>query len=243
MPLLTSLEIYYDTIPRSAAMNMALDEILWRSATMPRLRLYEWDHPALSFGYFGRYTDVAAYQSEREVVRRCTGGGVVFHGSDLTYALIIPANDQRRQASPLTIYASVHQAIQTALRTLGIAAKLVPDGDCRRIALRNASLASKNDLLGVAPSATTTACFANPVTYDVMVDGRKVAGAAQRRSRRGLLQQGSIQNVSLSEKFRERFIAELGQNAVVSAIDSALLDESRRLADAKYATDEWLRRV
>jgi lipoate-protein ligase A len=74
-------------------MNMAIDEALLESLTLPAVRFYRWQSPALSFGYFGRFADVASYQSERDLVRRWTGGGIVFHGEDLTYSILIPAND------------------------------------------------------------------------------------------------------------------------------------------------------
>jgi lipoate-protein ligase A len=224
-----SLEIYNDTAPRSAAVNMAIDELLWQSATIPRLRFYEWDHPALSFGYFGRFTDVANFKSERELVRRCTGGGVVFHGNDLTYALVIPANEEHQERSTLKIYRCVHQAMQAALRDVGIEATLVERGDRSSFAARNAT--------------ATDACFANPVAFDVMINDKKIAGAAQRRSRRGLLQQGSIQNVELSPKFQKAFIARLCERRIQRVIDSPLLARAQQLADVKYNADEWLRRL
>ena len=238
-------------------MNMALDEVLWQSATTPLLRFYEWDHPALSFGYFGRYADVAHYASERELVRRCTGGGIVFHGNDLTYALIIPSNSKDQDCSPMAIYARVHEAIQRALQELGTEAKLI-EQNCRRFAVRNAAPTSENTGACVAqppspsygaPSRATStgamstnACFANPVAFDVMVNGQKVAGAAQRRSRRGLLQQGSIQNVECSGRFRECFIECLCENAVDGVIDSARVEQAQQLADTKYCNKAWLDR-
>ena len=223
---------------------MALDEVFWHCASSPRLRFYQWDHPALSFGYFGRYTDVESYRSDRELVRRCTGGGVVLHGTDLTYALIIPATDSRPEASPLTVYARVHRAIQTALQRVDVKARLVPATDCSRFAPRKASRGSHDKADRVPPEATSTdTCFANPVAHDVMVDDCKVAGAAQRRSRRGLLQQGSIQNVAVSDEFREYFIAELSGSSVIGATDSAVLGQAQQLAEAKYGTEEWLHRV
>jgi len=224
---------------------MALDEVLWQSATTPRLRFYRWDHPALSFGYFGPYSDVAQYQDERELVRRCTGGGVVFHGSDLTYALIIPANEQRREISPMTVYARVHQAMQRALRDVGIEAGLVLIEKCRDLAVPRATVGSNRhvDRRVADIAAPTAACFANPVTHDVMVNGRKVAGAAQRRSRRGLLQQGSIQNVAVPNEFLQRFIARLCDRPVIGTMDSTVLRQAEQLADDKYATDDWLHRV
>ena len=223
MPLFPLLEVFSDTAARSAAMNMALDEVFWQSATTPRLRLYQWDHPALTFGYFGQYAEVAPYRSEREVVRRCTGGGMVFHGSDLTYALVIPASELQSGQTSISIYGVVHEAVQSALRNSGIPATLVSDTVPK-------------------PQLSLDSCFANPVTADVLVNGQKVAGAAQRRSRRGLLQQGSIQNIRLPDDFGERFSQALSAQVVAGHIDRDLVDEARRLAEAKYQSESWLQR-
>ncbi len=93
MSIFAALDVYHDIAPRSAAMNMAIDEALLESARVPSVRFYRWQSPALSFGYFGRFADVADYADERDLVRRWTGGGIVFHGEDLTYSIVIPAND------------------------------------------------------------------------------------------------------------------------------------------------------
>jgi len=77
--LFTSLAIYDDDNAHPAAMNMAIDEALLEGITVPAVRFYRWQSPALSFGYFGRFADVAKYQGNRDLVRRWTGGGIVFH--------------------------------------------------------------------------------------------------------------------------------------------------------------------
>lgn len=205
-------------------MNMAIDEVLWDSATRPALRVYQWDHPALSFGFFGRYEDVAHYEKERTLVRRCTGGGIVFHGSDLTYSLVIPSTERIYGKSSLAIYDFVHQAIKRALSASGISATLAQPHDRK----------SAEDTIGP--------CFTNPVAADVLVNNQKVAGAAQRRSRGGLLQQGSVQNVKLDPKFSEKFAQALSPDAVVCEIGPNLVEKARRLAQSKYATDDWLKR-
>ena len=70
-------------------MNMAVDEVLLlQVADMPVLRLYDWDRPAVSIGYFQHFA--AAPENGRSVVRRPTGGGIVFHEHDLTFTLVIP---------------------------------------------------------------------------------------------------------------------------------------------------------
>jgi len=85
-------------------------------------------------------------------------------------------------------------------------------------------------------------CFANPVRADVMIDDRKVAGAAQRRTRGGLLQQGSVQYVDLGNGLAERFVQALSANSRERTIDDEVLNRAWELARQKYGSDAWLRR-
>ena len=94
LSLFDSLVIYHDIDSRFAALNMAIDEALLEFTTEPIIRFYKWNHPALSFGYFGKFADVAHHKTERDLVRRWTGGGIVFHGNDLTYSIVIPGSDE-----------------------------------------------------------------------------------------------------------------------------------------------------
>src|SRR6266567_4752721 len=119
-PLFADLAIYHDESPHSAAMNMAIDEALLETAVVPTIRFYRWRSPALSFGYFGKFADVADYAVERDLVRRWTGGGIVFHGDDLTYSIIIPAGSEFSSASSKSIYAVIHAALCNALRFVSL---------------------------------------------------------------------------------------------------------------------------
>src|SRR5262252_2174086 len=92
--LFLRLRICREISPHSAAMNMSIDEALLEAATVPTIRFYRWRSPALSFGYFGKFSDIAIYAAERDLVRRWTGGGIVLHGDDLTYSIMIPASDR-----------------------------------------------------------------------------------------------------------------------------------------------------
>ena len=230
--LFGTLEIYTDDAPRSAAMNMAIDEALFESATAPSIRFYCWESPALSFGYFGRFADVADKASERDLVRRWTGGGIVFHGEDLTYSIVIPACDPVSSESSLAIYEKVHCALCDALNANGeravVAGSVDPGGSA--IAMR------------AAVSSGGYSCFANPVRADVMIDGRKVAGAAQRRSSRGLLQQGSIQYVDLENGLSERLVEALSTNCRTRRIEREILERAEKIAAHKYGTEDWLRK-
>ncbi len=223
--LFSSLHIYHDNSPHSAAMNMAIDEALLEHATVASIRFYRWHSPALSFGYFGRFADVGRYAAERELVRRWTGGGTVFHGNDLTYSIVIPANDAAFAESSMSIYEKIHRALREALIGMGGHAQLATPNSAVTDRLYNAG-----------------ACFANPVRADVMVNGCKVAGAAQRRTRAGLLHQGSIQGVNFGNGLPERFAKELSKNCGEKKIDNELLDRAREIAGKKYATQDWLQR-
>src|SRR5436190_1232995 len=116
--LFARLDIYYDVAAHSAAMNMAIDEALLETAIVPTIRFYRWRSPALSFGYFGKFSEVAIYAAERDLVRRWTGGGIVFHGDDLTYSIVIPANDPAFDESSVAIYEKIHRALCEALNKI-----------------------------------------------------------------------------------------------------------------------------
>lgn len=215
-----ALHVYDDLEPRRAALNMAVDEALLETAAFPTIRFYRWEVAALSFGYFGSFAEVADQQNQREIVRRWTGGGVVPHGDDLTYSVIVPASHPFFARSSLEIYSELHEAIRKTLDANGISATLA-----------NA----------VAPKISGD-CFANAVRADVISDGQKIAGAAHRRSRAGLLHQGSIQYAKLPERFRRDFATTLCARLEDKSLSASLLERAETLAQSKYGTAEWLRR-
>ncbi len=218
--LFRRLHVCHDHSRASAAFNMAIDEALLEQATQPLLRFYAWRRPSLSFGYFGKFKDIAAAMEQRDVVRRWTGGGSVLHGEDLTYSLVTPATDPVSSHGPAAIYAALHGAIRDALQAEG----------------REAELAAR------AAPKISDACFANPVRHDLMLLGRKIAGAAQRRTRGGFLHQGSIQLPNLSLPFRERFASGLATQIERAEIAPRVLERAGQLAAEKYGTNAWLRR-
>ena len=231
-PLFAHLTIYHDENPHSAAMNMAIDEALLETAVGPTIRFYRWRSPALSFGYFGKFSDVAIYAAERDLVRRWTGGGIVFHGDDLTYSIVIPASDPVFDESSIAIYEKIHRALADALNGVGERAVVAGGVDPSGIAV------SKH----TAVSASGYNCFANPVHADVMINDRKIAGAAQRRTRRGLLQQGSIQGITTNTDLAEKFAQALSTNCGEIEISEELFQRAQELAQRKYGTESWLRK-
>ena len=242
--LLASLHVYHDDGRHSGAMNMALDEALLEHATVPSIRFYQWYSPALSFGYFGNFNEVAMYEHERDLVRRWTGGGIVFHGDDLTYSIVIPVRDSVFAESSMNIYKKIHRALADALNGLDESAELTA---CNRHRSRRGALQVALRRTGDRRSLESAImdrgsnCFANPVHADVMLNGRKIAGAAQRRTRRGLLQQGSIQGVDLENDLAEQFAHALSVNCSERQMSREVLDRARELAQQKYGADFWLR--
>jgi len=225
-PLFADLAIYHDESPHSATMNMAIDEALLETAVVPTIRFYRWHSPALSFGYFGKFSDVATYAAERDLVRRWTGGGIVFHGDDLTYSIVIPVSDPVFDESSIAIYEKIHRALCGALAVHTQGAELVTVA---------------NQLRPGDRGSCDNNCFANPVRADVMLNGRKIAGAAQRRTRRGLLQQGSIQGVPTNTDLAQKFAQALSHNCSEFELNAEIFQSARELAQQKYGTDSWLR--
>lgn len=216
--LFERLLVYEDPARADAATNMALDEALLESSTEPALRFYGWARPALSFGYFGKFAEVE--NDPRDLIRRWTGGGSVPHGGDLTYSLVTPATQTAFQLGSIGIYAALHSAIRTVLAAEGLDAELAP----------------------AAAPKISDACFANPVRDDLMLGSRKIAGAAQRRTHAGFLQQGSIQLPDLAPTFRLRFARALADTIETREILPTIRARAAELVAQKYGTAAWLRR-
>ncbi|MCL5096260.1 MAG: lipoate--protein ligase family protein [Candidatus Omnitrophica bacterium] len=164
----------FDSGPCSPDFNMALDEALLVSSHLlrrPVLRFYAWSEPAASFGFFQRHAEVARWTRLRPLVRRPTGGGLVPHLADWTYSLVFPPDDPWYSIKALASYRQLHEWIQAAFADLGVATSLAP----------------------VPVPTAPGQCFVGAAQFDVLFEGRKIAGAAQRRTRDGLLIQGSVQ--------------------------------------------------
>ena len=213
----------------SAAVNMAVDEVLLMSALRPLVRVYRWKRAAVSFGYFEAWQEVflanglgneALGEVEMDFVRRWTGGGVVWHGPDFTYSLVVPRGCAFAKVGALESYQAVHECIAALLRADGREAELTP----------------------VAPQKVSQACFENPAQYDLTVAGQKVAGAAQRRSRYGLLHQGSIQGVPLAMNFAPRLAHAFAGRVHLRDLTEAERKQAEALAASKYGTEAWLKR-
>jgi lipoyl(octanoyl) transferase len=209
-------------------LNMAIDELLLEKAQkniLPLLRIYNWNCPAVSIGYVQNYQ--AAPQQGYSIVRRMTGGGVVYHDQDLTYTLIIPPSHPICTMNRTESYRIVHRAVKHALEHFGIKVTLADD----------------------EPPPTdraTMQCFVTPTRYDVIGDGKKYAGSAQRRTRNGILHQGSItltatngQAKKLQQQLVEGFEQEFNIKFTQYNVNNSLLEQANILATDKYSSEAW----
>lgn len=175
---------YINSGPRDGAWNMALDAVLFESVVRgespPILRLYNWHPPTVTLGYGQRDAEAVDLDYCRraglDVVRRPTGGRAVLHDREVTYAIIAPEGMDDFSGGILDNYRAISEILRDTIRSFGLPAELVTG---------RAGTAQK---AGVDRSV----CFTAPSSYELVVDGCKVAGSAQKRGQGAFLQHGSI---------------------------------------------------
>jgi lipoyl(octanoyl) transferase len=209
------LLLVQEECPRPAAENMAVDETLFLRAPWPVFRSYRWVRPSVSFGYFTPWKEVARRFAGRDLVRRWTGGGIVEHGQDFTYSLVC----QGGESLPATIefYRFVHLAIANILRRSGCPVEIAQNTEPVR----------------------SPACFERAGQFDLKLRGNKIAGAAVRRNRRGLLFQGSIQGLEVPPQFDIMLAGALGEQVHSFVISDLFMEQAAHLAREKYGAAEW----
>lgn len=170
----------------SAAYNMALDEALldWHSQGKigPVLRFYEWEPATLSIGYFQSVEkEIDLAQVEKHglgFVRRPTGGRGVLHEHELTYSVIVREDYPDMPETVTEAYRVISGGILEGFRNLGLNANFsIPNNEREKDEL-------KKPKSGV--------CFDAPSWYELVVEGKKVAGSAQTRQKGVILQHGAI---------------------------------------------------
>jgi lipoyl(octanoyl) transferase len=170
----------------SPSFNMALDEALleWHSEGKipPVIRFYGWEPAALSIGYFQKVEkeiDLDAVKAQGlGFVRRPTGGRGVLHEHELTYSVIVSEEHPEMPKTVTEAYRVISEGILKGFHQLGLEAYFaVPKTDEERSALKD---------------PRSAVCFDAPSWYELVVEGRKVAGSAQTRQKGVILQHGAI---------------------------------------------------
>ncbi|MYL63138.1 octanoyltransferase [Bacillus hwajinpoensis] len=177
---------FIDSGERSPAYNMALDEALlkWHSegSIPPVIRFYGWNPPTLSIGYFQRIEKDINMEAVENYglgfVRRPTGGRAVLHDKEVTYSVIVSEDYPDMPTTVREAYRVISEGLLIGFQQLGLNAYFsVPETEKEKEELR-------------APR--TGVCFDSPSYYELVVEGRKVAGSAQTRQKGVILQHGSI---------------------------------------------------
>ncbi len=215
-----------------AATNMAIDASLL--ATLPAgisvFRHYGWIEPAVTFGYTQKHNEVCktVNNATLNLCRRITGGGIVDHRNDWTYALILQSEIKAAHTPANALYTVIHRAIQETLSKQHVQTQLAPCPNvCGKPTKRHSEAASQ--------------CFVTPAASDVLLPtGQKVAGAAMKRTKNGLLIQGSIDKDSLPDNFEyERF-----QSLLIEKLSSSLgitvgsIEDLRTLFNSDHIQEE-----
>jgi lipoate-protein ligase A len=201
---------------------MAIDEVLLPTTVTPVLRLYRWDGPWVSIGCFVPRAEAEAAFPGRPIVRRWTGGGIVDHARDWTYSLIIPRRTPLAALGTPESYRLIHGALARALTACDQPAHLA-----------NTTPPGRNGL-----------CFTAPVLADVVTGDLKIAGAAQRRTRHGLLHQGSVQGIDIPASLPAALASALHPLPVPLEPDvaAAALARAHTVAHDRYENPQWLDR-
>jgi lipoyl(octanoyl) transferase len=212
--------LWMDPVPRTGPEAMAVDEWLLETARTPVLRIYQWSGNWASLGYFGKIAEAQVAFPGVDLVRRWTGGGIVDHRADWTYTVAAPHGEPLAGWRGAESYRRIHAALTETLSAEGIAARL--------------SCGSEE--------TGATLCFENPVSHDLLgSDGRKLAGAGQRRTRRGLLHQGSVALHGVSALRAESFANRLAAQWEHSSFQPDHEDITQRIA-ARYSCQKWMAR-
>ncbi len=217
--------LWLDPLPREGYHNMAADELLARRPEA-WLRIYGWDRPSVSFGYFDTVGVAASIfpageGEEMAYIRRWTGGGIVDHRKGYTYTLTLPAQPGVMYPTSAELYKWIHGALAEALAASGVSCRLLvedaPDGG--------------------------RACWASPVASDIVDDaGQKLAGAGQRRYKGAVLHQGLIQECEPQPGWEHHLARGLADEVELITAEEpyeGFTAELEELCRSKYQTEKW----
>lgn len=207
-----------DTGLKDPYMNMAIDEAilqLMEKDSLPVLRFYDWSCPAISIGYSQRINEIEDVKSKGlPIVRRPTGGGVVYHGTDVTYSVVLPKGfgiDMK------DLYFYIQSKIKIGLEKLGFGVTQYR----------------------IIEKATPRYCSKIPSFGDIMIGEKKIGGLAGRRIRGKILCQGylelGIDKMQIRNSIIENWYAEL----IRDTLRDEELELASRLCESKYSQDEW----
>ena len=216
---MTEIWNFINTGSKNPYYNMAMDEALLnfvsRGEIDPVIRFYTWNPATLSIGYFQRLQKEIDIDKVKEkgygLVRRQTGGRGVLHDKELTYSVIVPEPHPNMPSTVTEAYKIISQGLLEGFKNLGFETYFaIPRSKEERDKLKQ---------------PRSSVCFDAPSWYELVVEGRKIAGSAQTRQKGVILQHGSIlQDIDIDDLFdmfkfkNERLKAKMKENFVQKAV-------------------------
>ncbi|MCG2182935.1 lipoate--protein ligase family protein [Staphylococcus epidermidis] len=216
---MTEIWNFINTGSKNPYYNMAMDEALLnfvsRGEIDPVIRFYTWNPATLSIGYFQRLQKEIDIDKVNEkgygLVRRQTGGRGVLHDKELTYSVIVPESHPNMPSTVTEAYKIISQGLLEGFKNLGFETYFaIPRSKEERDKLKQ---------------PRSSVCFDAPSWYELVVEGRKIAGSAQTRQKGVILQHGSIlQDIDIDDLFdmfifkNERLKAKMKENFVQKAV-------------------------
>lgn len=234
-----------DPVIRDGAWNMAVDEVLYREIESgerkrPSLRVYEWSKPCLSLGYHQKLEagcdDEFCRRHGIDIVRRPTGGRAVLHADEVTYSVVGSLSEGPFAWTDLMdVYLSIAVALEKGLVRLGL------------------EVAVSRRPNKISPTSDDP-CFAAPSSGEILVEGRKVVGSAQRRGAKAFLQHGAIpvkidfdllaratcRNKDEARRFQSLFIGVGSVNEKITrrSLKKAVVDGFREVFEGPWSEEE-----
>lgn len=170
----------------SGKYNMEYDQYLFNNFEQDLspaiLRIYGWEKPCISLGYTQdpeKELNLSNCKKHGiEIVKRPTGGGIVFHNEhEVTYSFICGNDEPKLPEGLIESYKFISNIVIKALMTYGVNAELSD---------------TRHNEQAMPPDRQARLCFSFPASYEITLEGSKIVGSAQKRGKKALLQQGSI---------------------------------------------------
>lgn len=184
---------------------------------------YDWPCECVTYGHFidpSLLLDLKKAKLQGiEMARRPTGGGLLFHGSDLAFSVLLPAGHPLLSSNTLENYALINGVVLSAVR--------------RFLQELHYNIPAEHS---PCTSGHSSYCMAHPTCYDLLIGGRKVAGSAQRRTRNGLLHQGSIFLASPSQMMAD-LLLDQDVFAVMQQVSGLLLEAHKSKHEVQKLRD------
>jgi len=221
-----------ETKAASADENMQLDAQLLENLEgheRPILHLYEWEKESATFGYFVKPEELLnlgeAEKRGLDLARRPTGGGVVFHLWDLAFSVLVPAKSELFSTNTLDNYNLVNRVIKDVVKEF-----------------IQGEIKLTHDDAPFQDQTCTHFCMARPTKYDVMLQGKKIAGAAQRKTKDGFLHQGTIALLRPDEELLGAVLPSKAVREAMMQMTFPLLSDRKDLREGRRQLCEQLKR-